>query len=70
MMTFVCDHCTELTHGKAFRVISEECGIVVVDMIVCAPCHEQAKSLGLDSEEFELSAIVICSDGNESSYLH
>jgi hypothetical protein len=69
-MTFVCDHCTELTEGAAFRVISEEGGMVVVDMIVCAPCHEQAKNLGLDTETFELSSIVICADDNGSSYLH
>ncbi len=36
-----------------YRVFSEEEGIVLLNMIVCRLCYEQAKELGLDGEEIE-----------------
>jgi len=39
--------------GKPHRVISEEDGLVLLDMIVCADCAEQAQKLRLKTEELE-----------------
>jgi len=39
--------------GNPHRVISEEDGLVLLDMIVCADCAEQAQKLRLKTEELE-----------------
>ena len=46
-MIFICTHCERATNSEPFRVITEEAGIILLNMIVCAPCAEQAKDLGL-----------------------
>jgi hypothetical protein len=50
-MKFFCRHCDEVATGKMYRVFSEEDGIMLLDMIVCRSCYDQARGLGLDSEE-------------------
>ena len=50
-MDFTCQHCDKLTEGLAYRVTSEEAGVVLLKMIVCHSCSEQAKNLGLDVKE-------------------
>jgi hypothetical protein len=37
--------------GKPYRVISEEAGVILLDMIVCHACFVQARDLGLQTEE-------------------
>jgi hypothetical protein len=37
-----------------YRVFSEEAGVILLDMVVCRLCYEQARQLGLDGEEIEL----------------
>jgi hypothetical protein len=37
-----------------YRVFSEDDGLILLDMVVCRLCYEQAKQLGLDGEEIEL----------------
>ena len=49
-MEFVCRHCEKIAWGQSYRVISEQDGIILLDMIVCRPCYEQAQELGLRSE--------------------
>ncbi len=49
-----CRHCDETITGKAYRVISEEDGVVLLNMIVCASCAAAAKSLLLHTEEITL----------------
>lgn len=35
-------------------MISEEEGVILLDMVVCRLCYEQARQLGLDGEEIDL----------------
>ena len=55
-MDFVCRHCTKVTSGVRYRVTSEEAGEMLLDMIVCHSCSEQAKNLGLDVKEINQAA--------------
>lgn len=48
-MEFFCRHCDEMIVGTPYRVISEENGVVLLNMTVCHACHEQAKALGLEA---------------------
>jgi hypothetical protein len=51
MKATICEHCAELISSKAYRVTSAENGVILLDMIVCAPCALEAKSLQLTTEE-------------------
>jgi hypothetical protein len=53
-MEFFCRHCEETVTGSMYRVLSEEDGIVLLDMVVCRSCYDQARQLGLDGEEIKL----------------
>jgi hypothetical protein len=50
-MNIVCRHCDETIVGQPYRVISEEDGVVLLNMVVCASCAAVAKSLMLHTEE-------------------
>jgi hypothetical protein len=50
-MNDTCRHCDETIAGKAYRVISEEDGVALLNMVVCASCAAVAKSLLLHTEE-------------------
>ena len=47
----LCDHCEGILRGNVHRVISEENGIILLNMIVCDACSLAAEKLGLKSEE-------------------
>ena len=49
----ICQHCDAPFVDSPYRVISEESGIVLLDLIVCHRCHEQAQKLGLHTEEIK-----------------
>ena len=49
-MDCICQHCSELIVGNAYRVTSEEEGISLLDMIVCSLCFIAAKRLHLHAE--------------------
>ena len=53
-MAFFCRHCEEVATGSMYRVLSEEDGIVLLDMFVCRSCYGQARQLGLNAEEIKL----------------
>ena len=53
-MEFYCRHCDEVVTGSMYRVLSEEKGRVMLNMVVCRPCYDQARQLGLDGEEIKL----------------
>jgi hypothetical protein len=53
-MVFVCRHCEEAATGSMYRVLSVEDGIVMLDMVVCRFCYDQARQRGLDGEEIKL----------------
>jgi hypothetical protein len=52
-MKFTCRHCDKLTEGPAYQVSSEEAGVILLDMILCHSCFEQAESLGLNVKEID-----------------
>jgi hypothetical protein len=52
-MKYICQHCDTLTEGLAYRVRSEEAGVILLNMIVCHLCFEQAKNLGLNVKEID-----------------
>ncbi len=49
-MNLICEHCDEMIVGNAYRVTSEEDGIVLLDMVVCSLCGIEAKRLQLHTE--------------------
>jgi len=53
-MKFFCRHCDEIVKDKPYRVISEEKGVILLDMMVCHSCYEKARELGLYSEAIPL----------------
>jgi hypothetical protein len=53
-MTRTCKHCGELIVGNAYRVTSEEEGMILLDMIVCSLCAMEAKRLQLHTEEINV----------------
>ena len=54
----ICEHCGELYQGRAYRITSEEDGIVLLDMIVCHSCSIEARRLGLDTRKHEIRHIA------------
>lgn len=58
-MGWICQHCDAPFVGPAYRVKSEESGIVLLDLIVCHGCHVQARELGLRTEMIEPQSFVI-----------
>jgi hypothetical protein len=39
--------------GKAYRVLSEEDGVRLLDMIVCHACYLEARRIGLKTAELD-----------------
>ena len=54
LMNKICRHCDEAITGKAYRVVSEEDGLLLLNMIVCASCATVAKTLLLRVQEITL----------------
>jgi hypothetical protein len=49
-----CDHCEGiLLNDKAYRVRTQDHGLILLDMIVCYGCHLEAKKLGLQTDELQ-----------------
>ena len=48
-----CDHCESIIFNKAFRVQTQDRGLILLDMIVCDTCNLEAKNLGLKTDELE-----------------
>jgi hypothetical protein len=46
-MEFVCKRCEQLTKQRPYRVTTEDGGLVLLNMLVCASCARLAKRLGL-----------------------
>jgi hypothetical protein len=55
-MNHTCQHCGEFIVGNAYRVTSEDQGITLLDMIVCALCFMEAKRLHLHAEEINVGS--------------
>lgn len=50
----ICQHCDKKFPGTAYRVTSEEDGVVLLDMIVCHSCSIEARTLGLQTKEHDI----------------
>jgi len=66
-MDRICEHCSDLIVGSAYRVTSEQAGITLLDMIVCFLCFMEAKRLHLHTEEIKFSSEQ-ASDRNRGSH--
>jgi len=53
-MNRVCQHCGELIVGNAYRVTSEEEGMILINMVVCSLCAVEAKRLRLNTDEINI----------------
>lgn len=51
IIDLICEHCDKKFLGTAYRVTSEEDGVVLLDMIVCHSCSIEARTLGLQTKE-------------------
>lgn len=52
--SITCGHCEGiLLNNKAYRVRTEDHGLILLDMIVCYACNLEAKNLGLKTDEVE-----------------
>ena len=49
-MEFFCRHCDEWVVDEPYRVISEQDGVILLNMTVCRSCSREARALGLHSE--------------------
>lgn len=65
-MDHICEHCDEIMVGNAYRVTSEENGITLLDMIVCAVCAAEAKRLQLHIREITQENIETLSRAHSS----
>ena len=54
-MEFLCEHCGKAIGRQPFHVTSEDAGIILLNLIVCAPCAAQAVNLGLKVIRLNLS---------------
>jgi hypothetical protein len=54
-MNLICEHCDEMIVGSSYRVMSEEDGVLLLDMIVCPHCAAEARSLQLHTEELNIA---------------
>ena len=47
----ICGHCEGiLVNKKAYRVWTEDAGVILLDMVVCYACKFEAQKLGLSTE--------------------
>jgi hypothetical protein len=51
MNEILCDHCEGPLIGIAYRVLSEEDGVKLLDMVVCHGCYLEARRIGLATAE-------------------
>jgi hypothetical protein len=54
-----CDHCERMLTSKAYRVISEDPGGILLNMLVCHPCNQKAQELGLKTREVSLDELYL-----------
>jgi hypothetical protein len=50
-MGWICQHCGAPFVDSAYRVKSEESGVILLDIIVCQHCYVEARDLGLHTEK-------------------
>ena len=50
LMNSECQRCGGLNSGKTYRVMSQDGGLILLDMTVCYYCFLEARRLGLAAE--------------------
>jgi hypothetical protein len=65
-MDRTCQHCDELIVGNAYRVTSQEEGILLLDLVVCSLCSMEAKRLRLHTEAINVRSKQISARNRES----
>jgi hypothetical protein len=65
-MKFVCRRCHHFTKQERYRVITEEGGVVLLNMLVCASCARLAKRLGLPVVKMESAKKAAATQGAEA----
>jgi hypothetical protein len=53
-MGWICQHCGAPFTDSAYRVKSEESGVILLDIIVCQHCYVEARDLGLHTERLRV----------------
>jgi RNase P subunit RPR2 len=57
-MGWICEHCSTPFEGSACSVKSEESGVVLLNMVVCHTCREEAEKLGLHTEKLNVQSYL------------
>lgn len=57
-MEYHCQRCNEYKTGSAYRVTSEEFGLLTLNIIVCYQCSLDARRFGLHTEITTLRVVV------------
>jgi hypothetical protein len=65
-MEFVCRRCHNVTKQSGYRVTTEDGGVVLLNMLVCASCARLAKRLGLPAVKMEPAKKAAKAKGVES----
>jgi hypothetical protein len=55
-MKFFCRRCDDFRNGQPYRVFSEDEGEILLDMMVCLSCFQEARELGLHAEPLMVKA--------------
>jgi len=50
-MEWICQHCGAPFLDSAYRVKSEDSGVILLDIIVCQHCYVEARELGVHTEK-------------------
>lgn len=53
-----CERCGEQFAGYSYRVVSEDEGETLLDMVVCYGCYLEASQLGLDAGAIKINEAV------------
>jgi hypothetical protein len=56
---YTCERCEECFAGKSYRVMSEDDGVRLLDMVVCYGCYLEASDLGLETAAVEPSLVAL-----------
>jgi hypothetical protein len=59
MLLYTCDRCREVCVGPSYRVVSENDGVLLLDMVVCYVCYREASQLGLETQRVEQQPIAL-----------
>jgi hypothetical protein len=66
-MEFVCRRCNHITKRNAYRVTTEDAGVVLLNMLVCSSCARLARSLGLPAVKMTSTKTAVKIDGEPAT---